>query len=287
MGRTFVKTIKVRVPLKGKTRLAVLFFMFLILFVAGFLLLCFNFLVPPSDGPVINPFSGPRAVIVDQLSLTHPNQTFVDTAKDLLENAGYAVDYIPGENVTVDCYRYIPAYNYSIVIFRVHAGKWSEMQSISFFTSEPYSESKYSADQLSFYLGRAVYADASADEESYFAITANFVRHAMKGSFNETAVIMMGCYGLEYPSMAQAFIGKGASFYVGWNGTVSAEHTDEATLNLLEHMLVEKQAVGQAVENTMQEVGADPTYKSPLAYYPSEAGEQTIPEVDATLREPN
>jgi hypothetical protein len=280
-----VKANITRTATKKKRRLAALFFIFLTLFVAGSLFLAFNSLAPigQSEEPIINPSSGPMAVIVDQLSLTYPNQTFVETAKNMLENAGYAVDYIPGENVTVNYYRNMPAYNYKIVILRVHAGIWPEMHSISFFTSETYSESKYTADQLSFYLGRAVFVNPPTNEEpGYFAITANFVKHAIKGSFNDTTVIMMGCYGLEYPSMAQAFIEKGTRVYIGWNGTVSAEHTDKATINLLKHLILEKQAVGQAVENTMKEIGEDPTYKSPLTYYPYEAKEQTIQDAKAT-----
>src|SRR3990170_2190047 len=39
----------------------------------------------------------PRAVIVDQLGLTFPNPGFVQRATGLLEQAGYQVDYVPGE----------------------------------------------------------------------------------------------------------------------------------------------------------------------------------------------
>jgi hypothetical protein len=56
----------------------------------------------------------------------------------------------------------------------------------------------------------------------------------------------------------------------------SADHSDEATLALLRHLILEKQAIGQAVENTVKEVGEDPTYKSLLGFYPSASGEQTI-----------
>lgn len=277
-----MKVNKARIRVKEKKLFAATFCVFFTLFVAASLFLVY-YSPDQSENPVINPSSEPRAAIVDQLSLTYPNQTFVQTATNMLKNAGYAVDYIPGENVTVNYYRNLPAYNYKIVILRVHAGIWPEMHAISFFTSETYSESKYTADQLAFYLGRAIFPNSTTNEEpGYFAITANFVKHAMKGSFNDTTVIMMGCYGLEYPSMAEAFIEKGAHVYIGWNGTVSADHTDEATIDLLKHLILEKQAIGQAVENTMKEIGEDPTYKSPLTYYPYEAGEQTIQDVKPT-----
>lgn len=43
-----------------------------------------------------------KAAIVDQLSLTYPNQTFTQTATNTLKQAGYSVDYYPGEEVTVE-----------------------------------------------------------------------------------------------------------------------------------------------------------------------------------------
>jgi hypothetical protein len=98
----------------------------------------------------------------------------------------------------------------------------------------------------------------------------------MKGTCKDALVIMMGCEGLNNTKMAQAFIEKGAKAYISWKGSVSASHTDTATINLLQHIITEKQTINQAVENTMKEAGPDPIYKSLLTYYPLEAGEQTI-----------
>jgi len=38
----------------------------------------------------------------------------------------------------------------------------------------------------------------------------------------------------------------------------------------------EKQTLKTATKKVMQEVGVDPTYNNTLAYYPLEAGDQTI-----------
>jgi hypothetical protein len=57
--------------------------------------------------------------------------------------------------------------------------------------------------------------------------------------------------------MAEAFTLKGAKVYIGWKGSVSATHTDTATISLLQHLITEKQTIKQAVENTMKEVGTD------------------------------
>jgi hypothetical protein len=270
-----MKDRRARVRAGEKRLVALVFFSFLILSVGGFLFLTYQ-----SQNPVTTSSSQPRAAIVDQLSLTCPNQTFVDAAVDMLKQAGYTVDYFPGEKATVDCYRNLPALGYKIIILRVHCGHWPERQAISFFTSETYSESEYAFDQLAGYLHRDFFVYPPPDGEAgYFSITPLFVKDSMKGKFNETAVIMMGCYGLEYPGMAEAFIEKGAKAYISWNGSVAADHTDQATMDLLKHLILEKQTIGQAVENTVKEVGVDPTYESALAYYPSEAGNQTIRDV--------
>jgi hypothetical protein len=280
-GRTSLKVNKAQFRAKDKKLFAATFFVFFALFIAASLIFVYYY-PDQSENPNINPSSKSTVAIVDQLSLTYPNQTFIQTATSVLKNAGYAVDYYPGENVTVNFYRNLPAYNYKIIILRVHAAIWPEMQLISFFTSETYSESKYTADQLSFYLGRAIFPNQTINDPGYFAITANFVKNAMKGSFNDTTIIMMGCYGLEYPSMAQVFIEKGAKVYIGWNDTVSADHTDETTTILLKHLILEKQAIGQAIENTMKEKGADPIAQGIITYYPPEAGEQTIQYIGTT-----
>jgi hypothetical protein len=98
----------------------------------------------------------------------------------------------------------------------------------------------------------------------------------MKGTCKDALVIMMGCEGLNNTKMAQAFIEKGAKAYISWKGSVSAGHTDTATINLLQHIITEKQTIKQAIDNTMKEVGPDPAYNSLLTYYPLEAGDTCV-----------
>ncbi len=62
------------------------------------------------------------AAIVDQLSLTQPNPDFISSARSLLGEAGYTVDYFPGERVTVDFYRTLPQRDYDLILLIVHAG---------------------------------------------------------------------------------------------------------------------------------------------------------------------
>jgi hypothetical protein len=226
---------------------------------------------------IVQPSSAPVAAIVDQLSLTYPNQTFIERATSILKQAGYSVDYYPGKNVTVEFYRNLAMHGYSLIILRVHSGLVPGTRYVGFFTSERYDQSKYVQEQLWNQLWKAVYSNEDvAKGITYFGISPYFVTGSMNGKFENTVIIMMGCNGLTYTPMAEAFIEKGAKAYIGWNGSVSASYTDEATANLLQHLILERQTIGQAVENTDKQVGADPVYNSLLTYYPPKVGEQTI-----------
>lgn len=221
-----------------------------------------------------------KAAIVDQLSLTFPNQTFVETATNTLEQAGYTVDYYPGERVTVEFYRNLPTHGYKIIILRVHSSAtWVQgtKAPVVLFTSERISQTKYVYEQLN---GQLVWVTFSDEEGKkgiiYFGINPLFVTQSVKGSFQNTAIIMMGCEGLNNTLMAKAFVEKGAKVYVSWNQGVSVSHTDTATVSLLQKLVAERQTVKQAVYDTMIEVGLDPAYGSMLGYYPARVGNQTI-----------
>jgi hypothetical protein len=234
-----------------------------------------SFLGPTLQFKPENPNSELKAVIVDQLSLTFPNQTFIETVTSGLEQSGYTVDYCSGEQVTVDFYRNLPALGYGLIILRVHSaastleGKEFIEAPVSFFTSEDYSQTKYVQEQLTDQLLIGSYS--MPQPPYYFGVTPKFVTISMKGVFQKTTVVMMGCEGLNNTRMAEAFIEKGAKVYIGWTSSVSASYTDQATAHLLQHLIVEKQTIDSAVDNTIEEVGPDPTYNSQLIYYPPEA----------------
>jgi len=217
-----------------------------------------------------------KAAIVDQLSLTLPNQTFIQTATDILEQANYCVDYYSGVRVTVDFYRNLLTHAYNIIILRVHSCiREDGSPPVAFFTSEPYSQNSHVYEQLADELGEAHYV-VGGKEEDYFAVNPNFVVKCLNGRFQNSVIIMMGCNGLTHTDMAEAFAEKGAKAYISWNGSVSASHTDEATAQLLQHLVTESQTIRQAVDNTMKEVGPDQEYNSTLDYYPHESGNYAI-----------
>jgi hypothetical protein len=235
-----------------------------------------GFLVNSMLNQPITSTSEPKAAIVDHLSLTASNQTFIQAATDTLRQAGYSVDYFPGDQVKVEFYRNLPARGYKIVILRGHSatgasvGKPSELD---LFTSEPYNTQDYLLEQLHDQVVRVAF---SMDGPSYFAVTQDFIRSCTRGRFCDTIVIMMGCNGLTNSSMAEAFVQKGAKIYIGWSDFVPASHTDLATTHLLRHLISEKQTIKQAVDNTNEEVGSDPGHNTQLVFYPPEAGDQIV-----------
>jgi hypothetical protein len=219
------------------------------------------------------------AVIVDQLSLTQPNPDFAAKATETLEQAGYTVDYFSGEQVTVDFYRKLPTHDYDLLILRVHSGiaeevdpktgEKTKMEYVSLFTGEPYDETKYrderypevQADRV----GKATYYEGASP---LFGIGPDFIRYSMRGRFDKTLIILMGCDGLRSTRTAEGFLEKGASAFVSWSRPVSAAHTDTATERLLEKLLVDGLGVGDAVRQTAAEVGPDPDYGAELRVLP-------------------
>jgi hypothetical protein len=240
------------------------------------------FMRPPSNGMSSQPFQF-KAAIVDHLSLTAPNQSFIQTATNILKNAGYTVDYYPGDEVNVEFYRNIPTHGYSLIILRVHSAlRDPDKPPLVLFTSQNWSSTKYVPEQLNDRIVPVAYNPEEVKKKIlYFGITPKFVEQDMKGKFVNTTIIMMGCNGLTYPEMAEAFIYKGAKVCISWDGPVSASHTDQATTQLLQHLITERQTIKQAVA----EIEPDPTNGSILKYYPpiEERGSYIVPEAKSNL----
>lgn len=249
-----------------------------VLSVAGFYVSAM--LSKPSLAQLASSSSQPRAAIVDQLSLTFPNETFVETARETLRQAGYNVDYFPGENVTVEFYRNLPTLDYNIIMLRVHSALGSNMERpLALFTSEPYSTTKYVGEQLSDELVEVTYDTQSSGSPSYFGIWPDFIRNGMNGRFQKSVIFLMGCNGMTYTDMAEAFIDRGAGVYIGWFGPVQASHTDSATERVLQSFLIGRRTLKESIQKMFMEIGADPAYRSLLIYYPSEAENRTIYEI--------
>jgi len=217
-----------------------------------------------------------KAAIVDELSLTCPNQTFVETATNFLEQAGFSVEYYRGEDVTVPFYKNLAVHGYGLIILRVHTAVGRGGYALSLFTSEPFDINKYPYQILTEQVTGVAYSMEDYEKGvKYFGINPNFITQSMRGRFWNTIIINMGCASGK-SLITEAFIQKGAKVYIGWNDYVLASHTDLATTHLLRHFLIEKLTAKDSVQQTFKEVGADPAYKSLLLYYPLEAGEYVL-----------
>jgi len=272
---------EVRAEKARERRIAIaVLLVFIMLVAASFIYYHTCSFLNPSQEQMGSPSGELKAAIIDQVSLTFPNETFTQTALEMLEQKNYSVDYYSGEKVTVDFYRKLPTYGYQVIILRVHSsadelqGKDCTQAPVCLFTSESYSTNGHVLEQLNDQLVIALYS--MPQPAYYFAIPPAYVESCMEGRFQNTTVVMMGCEGLSNTKMAEAFIKKGAKTYVGWTGPVSPGQTDQAMTQLLQHLATDNQTIKQAVENTMREVGPDQAYNSTLEYYPLASGNYAI-----------
>jgi len=221
-----------------------------------------------------------KAAIIDQLYRLQPNEAFIQQTTQELEDCGFEVDLYQGDEVTVNLYRELTGHGYKLIIFRAHSGLLGSEEEIikrtCLFTNEHYSQNKHVTEQLSDQLAMA---RIDQNHPWVFGIGDEFVTRSMEGRFLNTVIIMMGCATLYLDDLAQAFIQKGASTYLGWDATVGLDYMDEATPILVTNLYSKGMMIKGAVDKTMAEVGPDPDYHAYLKYYPSESGSKTIDEL--------
>jgi len=137
----------------SRTKKRPIFEVVIFVFVALLLSLIFySFLRPSNVGQLPENLGTHRAAILDQLSLYLPNQAFIQNSTSILENAGFDVDYYPGNEITVDFFMRLPSLGYKLIIMRVHSGLMFKenkiTKNVTFFTSDTYSTTKYVLEQL-------------------------------------------------------------------------------------------------------------------------------------------
>ena len=213
----------------------------------------------------------PTAAIIDQTGMSFPSPNFITQAQTILEEAGYTVTYHAPEEITISFYRTLPARGYDFILFQSHStsqvverdGEESDKPPGPFlFTTEEYEVQRHVSLQMT----DQVRASQLFYEDSpeLFAIGPAFVRRTMQGFFPGTVIVIGGCQSLAASDLAQAFLEKGASVVIGWDGMVNLSHNNEAMLLLLEEMVTEGAPAEQAVVTAMNEVGPDPQFQSSL-----------------------
>ncbi len=208
----------------------------------------------------------PSIALVDQLSLESPDPGFVQSVNSSAMAAGYRFDYYPPKTATVDFFVRFPRLGYSIIILRTHGAGLVSTDPSVIATSEKYSQDQRVTDQL---LNRLTILNVNGTR--FFALTPDFIRSSMCGRFHGTLVLTMFCEGSHQIQLAKAFIDKGAGVYVGWNGLVTASHTDLVFASLV-HSLLEGNSISSSVQSVTLALGADPVYGSQLRYYPTAQG---------------
>jgi hypothetical protein len=255
---------------------------FLKLFIALLVLAALLFPTGCNTEPTQEPTTN-KAVIIDQLSVRNPNPEFITQATNILESYGFEVDVWRGNDITVDFYYKLPSMGYRFVILRAHSGLLVSLENgqpvyldtTYLFTTENYSTNKYVGDQLADRVSNAVMEDNSP---LVFAVNSEFIKRAA-GKFSNSIILAMGCESYKYDDMPAAFMEKGASAYIGWSDTVTLQHVDGVTLDLLQNLCSENMTLSQGIASTMSLLGNDPYYNSYLKYFPSASGNSTVAEL--------
>jgi len=239
-----------------------------------------------------------KAVIIDQLYDDIPNEYFQTQATKYLETAGYEVDLVTTQDVTVDFYKNLPSMNYDYIVVRTHGVSQRSQDSVTLFTGERYQEDKYISEQLlgtvkrgaplqtvSFlaHMGNATmwitinntYSEITIPAEKniqttndYFLITPKLVNDLMVGKFPGSIFLLGGCSTLENPSMAEALIKRGASSVVGWDDIVGDIENDVIMLALLKKNLVENKDIDESIDLLMESYDwGSPAFNATLRHY--------------------
>jgi hypothetical protein len=210
--------------------------------------------------------------IVDLFYSSSPR--FTDDVTEFLTSKDITMNTFKDSNITVDFYRRLPKYGYSLLVLRVHAGvlESDPAKPTFLFTEEPYNTYEYLIEQLSDQVQSGKIDPDNPAEEPVFTVGPLFVAGSMEGSFNDSIVVLSSCLGLYTDQLAKAFIERGAQAFISWDEKVGLTHTDEAAMVLLRSLIEEGMTVSEAVEKAMNDVGPDTAYDSTLHYYPQEAG---------------
>jgi len=240
-----------------------IFFLVFVILVTAYLLQAFGENKPSGEEHV------KRAAILDGLSLDYPNSSFIDSAKRILEHAGFMVEVYSGDNVTLNLLQKLAAGDYRLIIFRVHGGRIR--QPIGLFIGgglfiERCSPDSHRKDIESGYilLGRPYFSNAT-----YCVIPPHYILDKLRGDFKKTVIIAMSCFTGDDEVLADAFFKRGAEAYIGFKGKVSPPYIDAFTMRLLRKIYVEGLPLEDAFAEVKEELGSDPRYGgTPVLYLP-------------------
>jgi hypothetical protein len=203
-------------------------------------------------------------ILLDTLPNIQGQEDFPTRCRAILEPAGYKVEVYTGAEVTVERVKALG--KSPLIILRAHSSVFDE--GVWFYTGEPYSNREHVLEQLTneLHIGRT-----SATANLTFAVGSAYIRNNLDGRLGGALVVLMGCDGLRRDDLAKAFTDSGAAAYVSWDGPVTVEQTDDATLELL-RSLVAKASLETALQAARRVVVATGFNSTMVSYPPSVAG---------------
>jgi len=222
-----------------------------------------------------------KAVIIDQLYQDFPNESFQENATKLLTKGGYEVDLFTTADITIDFYKELPSMDYEFIVLRSHSlAIYGKKPSSWIFTGEKYDAGRYTQEQLSGMLSPGMpfrqgqisqMTQGDAKGERLFMIGSKMIHEMMEGQFPRTQIILGGCDTMSQDYLAEAFVKRGASSVVGWNGLVELRDNDAVILSLLEGIFNENLEMDDAVEKVMNDYDGKMYYGSKLKHFSSGA----------------
>ncbi len=226
-----------------------------------------------------------KAVIIDQLYRDLPNPDFQNKTMNYFIKAGYDVDLYTTEDITVDFYKELPSMDYEFIVLRSHSlAIFGKKPSEWLFSGEKYSTKVHIGETLSGQLSPGVPYIVTEDQtvtysealrERHFMIGSKFIDESMVGKFPGSVIILGGCETMPHELLAAAFVKRGASSVVGWNGLVELRDNDNVMLSLLEDIFYENLEINDAVENVMDEYEGKMYYGTKLKHFSSGASGPT------------
>lgn len=212
--------------------------------------------------------SKPKALIADGLYEDYPNLKVIEEVKKILEDHGYTVEVVVGENVSLDLFRKLTEYN--VIVLRLHGGyaevsrvEGGNITFIGLFTGLPWEEGKYEDLRRRLLVTRGT--PFLKPEEKYVAALPKFFKEELKGRFpTYSVVVAASCYSLYRADIAYALFQKGLAYYIGWGSIVTVDHMDKALLLLFKLVYEENLSWPEAVLKVNKILGPDPNSKSKL-----------------------
>jgi hypothetical protein len=144
-------------------------------------------------------------------------------------------------------------------------------------TTEKNDSTSYQKYYDSYYDGKLTLVTITNDSTLYWGITPIFIDQVMTGTFQDTAIVLMSCNGLQpgYLKTAQALEAKGAKVIISWDTWVSTSDNDYAASLLLRYLIDENNTVSTA----LGKLAFLPTeFGGRLWYDPVSAGNYFVPD---------